>query len=196
MLFTIGYSSFFEVEKLINRLKQDNISTLYDIRTFPYSNAFPQYNKEEIEKNINYKFLGDYVGGLKVKTAVRKGISSLKDLTKDSQIKKGLNFIYKQAKKENIAVMCAEKSPFDCHRFLAVGSLLHFYTDIDVFNIIEEKTLTFEETINWWKSKEKVQNLEISDENLILQRLNKVYKIDNKREEKFPKRIENLKLFN
>ncbi|RMD46265.1 MAG: DUF488 domain-containing protein [Aquificota bacterium] len=196
MLFTIGYSSFFEAEKLLNRLKQENISILYDIRTFPYSNAFPQYNKENLEKQFNYKFLGNFIGGLKIKNLVKKGISNLKDLTKDKDIKRGLNYIYKQAKYKNVAIMCAEKSPLDCHRFLAIGSLLHFYTDLEVFNIIEEKTLSFEETVRWWKEKEKLKELKISNHNLIFQRLNKIYKIDNKREEKFPKKLENLKLFN
>ncbi len=195
MLFTVGYSSFFEVEKLINKLKENDVSILFDIRTFPYSNAFPQYNKENLEKVFKYKFLGDYLGGLKVKTLVRNGISNLKDLTKDIQFKKGLNYIYKLSKENNIALMCAEKFPFDCHRFLAVASLIHFYTDVEVKNIIENNVLSFEETINWWKEKNSIQDLNISDENLIFQRLNKIYKIDNKREEKFPKKVVNLSLF-
>ncbi|RMA97637.1 DUF488 domain-containing protein [Hydrogenothermus marinus] len=196
MLFTVGYSSFFEVEKLINKLKDNNISILIDIRTFPYSNAFPQYNKENLEKVFHYKFLGDYVGGLKIKNRVKEGINSLKDLLTDEKIKKGINYLYKLSKNENIAIMCAEKSPFDCHRFLAVASLLHLYTDLEVKNIIEDKLFSFEETINWWKEKENLKSLNLNTERLLIQRLNKLYKIDNKREEKFPSKIETLKLFN
>ncbi len=200
MLYTIGYSSFFEPEELINRLKAEKISYLFDVRTFPYSNAFPQYNKEDFSKklhsqSINYNFLGDFVGGLIVKNTVRKGINSLKDLIKNEKIKKGLNYLYKKSKTNNIAVMCAEKSPFDCHRFLAVASTLHFYTDAKIKNIIADKTLSFEESIELWKKENKLQSLKLKDEELILQRLIKLYKIDNKREEKFPTKIKNLKLF-
>ena len=200
MLYTIGYSPFFDRNELLNKLKELNISKLYDIRTFAYSNTFPQYNEPEFKKflssyEIKYEFLGNYLGGLTIKEEVRKGIQSLKDLTKNIKIKKGLNFLYKQAKKEDIAIMCAEKSPFDCHRFLAVGFLLYKYANLPVKNIINDKVFTVEETIKNWKIENNLENLNITDENLVFQRLNYIYKTLNKREEKFPKKIENLNLF-
>ncbi len=200
MLYTVGYSPFFETEKLINKLKELNISAVFDIRTFPYSNAFPQYNEPNIKpilkaNKIEYKFLGDYIGGLTIKKEVQKGISNLYDLTRNENIKKGLNYLYKTSKHKNIAIMCAEKSPFDCHRFLAVSALLKFYANLEVLNIIEDKVLNFRETIDNWKIEQNLTSLKIDDEKLIFQRLNYIYKTLNKREEKIVKKAENLSLF-
>ncbi|RUM46327.1 MAG: hypothetical protein DSY47_08385 [Hydrogenothermus sp.] len=200
MLYTIGYSPFFEVEKLTNKLKELDISTVFDIRTFPYSNTFPQYNEPNFKpylkkQSIEYKFLGDYVGGLIVKKEVQKGINSLYDLTRNPKIKKGLNFLYKVSKNKNAVIMCAEKSPFDCHRFLAIGALLHFYTDLKVYNIIENSVFEFGQTVKKWKNEQNLENFNINDEKLIFQRLNYIYKQLNKREEKVVPQAKNLSLF-
>ena len=174
-------------------LKKENISILFDIRTFPYSNAFPQYNEPNIKPilksvGITYKFLGNYIGGLEIKNEVKKGISSIKDIIKNEKIRKGVNYLYKQSKNNNVAIMCAEKSPFDCHRFLAIGSLLHFYSDIEVKNIIEDKILSFNNTIDHWKSENGLETLNVKNKELILQRLDYIYRLKDKREEKFPDR--------
>lgn len=200
MLYTIGYSPFFEVEKLTNKLKELDIFAVFDIRTFPYSNAFPQYDEPYFKpylkkQNIKYKFLGDYVGGLIVKKEVQKGVNCLYDLTKNPKIKKGLNFLYKVSKNKNTVIMCAEKSPFDCHRFLAIGALLHFYTNLKVYNILENSVSEFGETIKTWKNEQKLENFNINDEKLVFQRLNYIYNQLNKREEKVVSKEKNLSLF-
>ena len=202
MLYTIGYSSFYEEEKLIETIKKLGIKSIYDVRTFPYSNAFPQYNQPTFSKKlkdhkIDYQFLGENLGGLIVKREVRKGIKTLKDLTRNPLIKQGLNFLYKKAKNENIAIMCAEKSPFDCHRFLAIGATLYFYADTPVLNIVENKVFSVEESINNWKTENNLLNLSLEPEKLVLERLVHLYKNLNKREEKFPEKskVKNLSLF-
>ncbi len=195
MLFTIGYSPFFEIESFIDTLKKSNINFLIDIRTFSYSKTFPVYDYENLnqtlkKENIKHTFLGDYIGGLTVKKRVREGVSKLEDLLDVQKFREGMNKLFKISKENKVAVMCAEKDPMDCHRFLAVGSLMEKVAKVEVFNIVGENIESFSDTINRWKNENNLELLEYSNEKIILERLILLYKLQNKKEEreiKFPK---------
>ncbi len=195
MLFTIGYSPFFEIEPFVDTLKKNKIEFLIDVRTFPYSKTFPIYDYERLNKrlkkeNIKHSFLGDYIGGLVVKSRVKKGISKVEDLLDDKNFKDGMNKLYKILKSYRTAVMCAEKDPMNCHRFLAIGYLMENIAKIKVVNLIQDKKETFEETLYRWISENNLQTLNYTKEQIIKERLNLLYKIQNKKEEreiKFPK---------
>ncbi len=199
VLYTVGYSDFFEGEKLINRLKELDIKHLVDIRTFPYSKTFPQYDEPVFKKalfkeGIKHSFLGDYIGGLSFKNHFRKGVSSVFDVLKDKKIKEGLNNLYKIAKKETTVIMCAEKEPFNCHR-LAVSFLFKEKASFEVKHIYSDCIESFEENIERFKSENSISDLDISEESLIKERLELLYRYKNKREERFPEEKRNLKLF-
>ncbi|NPA53958.1 MAG: DUF488 domain-containing protein [Aquificae bacterium] len=199
VLYTVGYSDFFEEEKLINRLKNLGIKHVVDVRTFPYSKTFPQYDEAVFKKSlskeeIRHSFLGDYIGGLTFKNHFKEGVSSLFDLLEDTNIKEGLNKLYKIAKKEKTVIMCAEKEPFNCHR-LAISFLFKEKTPFEVVHIFSDKEETYTENINRFKEEHNLQNLDISDESLIKERLELLYRFKNKREEKFPEEKKNLELF-
>ncbi|MET0017644.1 DUF488 family protein, partial [Oscillibacter sp.] len=49
MLFTIGYTAF-QIEDFIDTLKQNKIKALVDVRSTPYSEHYPDYNKENLER--------------------------------------------------------------------------------------------------------------------------------------------------
>ncbi len=199
MLFTIGYSGFFHQQDFIDILKKNNIDLLIDIRTFPYSSTFPQYDetplKEALKKHkIGHLFLGDNLGGLKVKTLVKQGISSSEELLQDSDFKEGMRKLYLLSRKKNICIMCAEKEPFNCHR-LYVSFLFFKKVGEDVINLFPDKTETLRQTINRFKKEHKLDKINIDDEKLISERFKLLYKIQNKREERFPEKMENFKLF-
>jgi uncharacterized protein (DUF488 family) len=169
ILYTVGYSDFFEKKELIYRLKELNIKHLVDIRTFPFSKTFPQYDepsfKKELEKEgINHTFLGENIGGLIFKNHFKEGVVSIFDLLKDKKIKDGLNALYKIAKKEKTIIMCAEKEPFNCHR-IAISFLFREKVKAKVINIFSNREETFEETLKRFKTENKLSSLSISDEN-------------------------------
>ncbi len=201
VLYTIGYSEYFEGEGLINRLKELNIEYLVDVRTFPYSKTFPYYDepilKKELAKvGIKHQFLGDYVGGLTVKTKVREGIKTVKDLLEVEQFKNGMNKLYKIIKSSKTAIMCAEKDPMNCHRFLGIGYLMETEAGVKVVNVIGSKEEDIDQTINRFKKENKLENLNFSNEQIIKERLNLLYKIQNKKEEReLPKIGANKTLF-
>ncbi len=199
MLFTIGYSGFYKIEDFIKLLKNNNINLLVDIRTFPYSKTFPQYDEKTLKQtlnryNIDHLFLGEYLGGLKVKTLVKNGVSSAEDLLEDKDFKEGMRTLYKLTRKNSVCIMCAEKEPFNCHR-LYVSYLFSKRTQEEVINIFPDKVENLKQTINRFKKENNLDKINIDDEKLISERFKLLYKIQNKREERFPEKLENLKLF-
>ena len=199
MLFTIGYSDFFELDKFIDTLKKNSIDILIDIRTFPYSSTFPQYDENNLKNSlkshsIEHLFLGDYIGGLKIKTLVKKGVSKAEDLLNDEEFKIGMRKLYTLSRNKNVCVMCAEKEPFDCHR-LYVSYLFHKRTGEEVVNLFSNKSETLSQTINRFKKQHKLDNINIDDEKLIAERFKLLYKIQNKREERYPETFKNFSLF-
>ena len=199
VLYTLGYSDFFEEERLINRLKKLDIECVVDVRTFPYSKTFPQYDEPVFKKRLNKEgiehfFLGDYIGGLIFKNHFKKGINSIFDLLEDEKIKTGMNRLYKIAKDKKTVIMCAEKEPFNCHR-LAISFLFKEKTPFDVVHIFSDREESFEENISRFKEENNLKKLDINNERLIKERLELLYKYQNKREEKFPEEMKNLELF-
>lgn len=199
ILYTLGYSDFFEEERLINRLKKLGIECVVDVRTFPYSKTFPQYDEPVFKKRLNKEgiehfFLGDYIGGLIFKNHFKKGINSIFDLLEDEKIKTGLNKLYKIAREKKTVIMCAEKEPVNCHR-LAISFLFKEKTPFEVVHIFSDREESFEKTISCFKEENNLKKLDINNERLIKERLELLYKYQNKREEKFPEEMKNLELF-
>jgi uncharacterized protein (DUF488 family) len=63
---TIGHS-IYEVDDFIKLLQNNNINTIVDVRSTPYSKFASQYNKDSIkqylkENKICYIFMGDLLG--------------------------------------------------------------------------------------------------------------------------------------
>lgn len=125
VIFTIGYSSF-SLEVFINTLKKYKITAVADVRSQPYSQFKPEFNRDSIKgelskNNIAYVFLGEECGARvdDPKCFINGKVNY--DLVAQSQkFKKGLERIKKGMEKFNIVVMCAEKDPITCHRTILV----------------------------------------------------------------------------
>ena len=50
-IYTIGYSGF-EINDFINMLQTNNINSLIDVRSSPYSKIYTDYNREELQKRL------------------------------------------------------------------------------------------------------------------------------------------------
>ncbi|WP_373027523.1 DUF488 family protein, partial [Sulfurimonas sp.] len=48
-IYTIGHS-IYEIEDFVELLKQNQINTIVDVRSTPYSKFAPQYNRETLKK--------------------------------------------------------------------------------------------------------------------------------------------------
>jgi len=128
-IYTIGHSSH-SIEGFITILKQHNITKLCDVRSTPYSRRYPQYNRETLEQelnknNISYRYLGGELGARnKDAKSYMHGKIEFDCLVKNDTFKKGILLLMDEMKNNQIAIMCAEKDPIECHRSILVARYL------------------------------------------------------------------------
>lgn len=142
-VYTIGHGTR-KADDFLSLLKKFNIKYLLDVRSRPYSRFNPQYNKQQLqsflqEHGITYVFMGDTLGGrpddpdcydvhgrisydvLKEKKYFREGIARVR-----TALEKDLD----------IALMCSERKPEECHRSRLIGQVL-FSEGIELRHIDE-----------------------------------------------------------
>jgi len=150
-LYTIGHS-IYEPQDFVSLLKKNNINTIVDVRSTPYSRFASQYNREILkhylkENKICYIFMGDLLGARyedenllfddgKVNFKKVQEIKSFQDGV--TRLDKGITKGY------NISLMCSEKEAFDCHRFGLISEFLN-KIEIDVKHIYPDKVVSQEE---------------------------------------------------
>jgi uncharacterized protein (DUF488 family) len=139
-IYTIGHSNIL-VSKLIDLLKQHDIRILVDVRSSPYSQHFPQFNRENLEKSVTeaglqYKFAGEYLGGRPKDPSCYKNHQvpdgkaeylQLVDyptvMTKD-WFQKGIQRLLELSQEGKTAILCSEENPAHCHRHHLIGKHL------------------------------------------------------------------------
>ncbi len=110
-LYTIGHSNH-TIPRLIEFLHKHEIGLVVDVRRYPTSRHNPQFNRpglaRELQiKGIDYKFMGDKLGGkddlekVKARPEFSQGIEELTVLA---------------ARDKRLAILCAEEDPHRCHR--------------------------------------------------------------------------------
>jgi uncharacterized protein (DUF488 family) len=126
IIWTIGHSTR-TLEELIEMLRSFEIEVLADIRSFPGSRKFPQFNKENLqismpEKGIGYVHIKKLGGRRKINhdsknTAWRHlAFRSYADYMETEDFKEGITELEKIAKKQRTAYMCSEAVWWRCHR--------------------------------------------------------------------------------
>jgi uncharacterized protein (DUF488 family) len=141
-LFTIG-CSIHTPENFLSLLKNNNINVVADVRSTPFSKHTPQFNQDILrdflaEKKINYIHFGDEFGAKrKEKEVYIDGKVDFKKVVKLPVFLKGVERIEKGMQKDyNIALLCTEKNPLDCHRFLLVSKALNNLLNINISHIL------------------------------------------------------------
>jgi len=130
--FTVGHSNH-QFDKFIELLKKNNIDVLVDVRSSPYSQYVPQFNKELLEKDlknngVRYVFLGEGLGARHTNPDLcfeDKGVPDFRLVRNMDVFKRDLMELINLIKQgHNVSIMCSEKDPFDCHRFVLVSYAL------------------------------------------------------------------------
>ena len=147
-IFTIGHSTR-ELSEVISVLQVHGIKTLADIRAFPMSRRLPHFNREVLEEElpkagIQYVWLRDLGGRRKRQTKDSPNIALRNDsfrnyadymLTKEFE--HGIEQLLQIGGRGPVAIMCAERVYFRCHRMLVSDYLsVHGH---EVLHIDDEK---------------------------------------------------------
>jgi uncharacterized protein (DUF488 family) len=125
-VFTIGHSTH-SIERFLELLKSAGIGVVSDVRSRPYSRVNPQFNRETLqsalrERGIKYVFLGNELGARSDdQSCYLNGQVQYERLAESTLFKQGIDRIEDGARKYQVALMCAEKEPLDCHRTILVA---------------------------------------------------------------------------
>ncbi len=128
-ILTIGHSNH-AFEAFLALLRGAQVAAVADVRSSPFSRRFPQFNRNRLEQalpqaGIAYLFLGEALGGRpKDASCYPDGVMDYEKRAKSAEFAKGLDRLLEDAEKYRVAVMCAERDPLDCHRFLLVARAL------------------------------------------------------------------------
>lgn len=126
MLFTIGHSNH-DIETFIELLKRNGVTALADVRSHPYSRYLAHFSKDALkvalsDAGIAYTFLGKEFGARSPNPACYKNGKVQYDLlAQQPEFSQGIERVREGMRKFNIAFMCAEKDPAECHRALLVA---------------------------------------------------------------------------
>lgn len=133
VVLTIGHSTR-SLKELIGLLHAHRIGRVVDVRTIPRSRRNPQFNKETLPAalraaRIKYRH-SPKLGGLRHarsdstnKAWRNASFRGFADYMQTEEFEAGIEKLAELAKKERLALMCAEAVPWRCHRSLIADAM-------------------------------------------------------------------------
>jgi uncharacterized protein (DUF488 family) len=146
-IWTVGHSTR-SGEEFVEILKAHDVEVLVDVRTFPGSRRYPQFNKGELEGSLNKNQI-EYkheprLGGRRTprpdshNTAWNNAqFRGYADHMETEDFKSGVQDLLELSASARVAVMCAEAVWWRCHRSLIADYLKA--EGHEVVHIIDEK---------------------------------------------------------
>lgn len=152
--YTIGHSTR-SIEEFVSLLGQYGIGILVDVRAFPSSSKFPQFNKENLKTSLAYSgiayyWLGKELGGCRKKSEglgdkspntgwQTGGFRVYADYMHSKPFKEGIQKLIELGREKKTAFMCAERFYWRCHRRLISDYLLSL--GHEVWHIVDTDSL-------------------------------------------------------
>ena len=149
-LYTIGHSNR-SLEEFLDLLDETGVNSLVDVRTYPHSKRFPHFNEDSLRQAIEqagkvYHWVGRQLGGNRQVTvgsphvALKdEGLQAYADYMGTDNFQVAAMQLINMASHERVAVMCAERSPENCHRSLIADYLvlqgvrvMHLISEVEV----------------------------------------------------------------
>jgi uncharacterized protein (DUF488 family) len=149
-LWTIGHSTR-TIDEFISLLKENKIKLLADVREWPGSKRYPQFNKEALAESltahgISYEHFSELGGKRKAKpdsrnTAWRNAsFRGYADYMETEQFQNGIENLLDVAEETGpTAIMCAEAVWWRCHRSLIADYLK--VRNVEVLHILGENKI-------------------------------------------------------
>jgi uncharacterized protein (DUF488 family) len=145
MILTVGHSNH-ALGRFLQILQANQVTTVADIRSVPYSGFNPQFGREALkpsleEAGINYVFLGDHLGAHPQDPACYKNKKvQYKLMAKTPLFREGLKRVVSGSEHYRLALLCSEKDPLKCHRSVLISRELEAL-GTDVSHILDDGTL-------------------------------------------------------
>jgi uncharacterized protein (DUF488 family) len=122
---TIGHSNH-PIENFVELLRAHAVDAIVDVRSHPYSRFNPQFSQKRLAASLEsagvaYLFLGRELGARSDDPAtIVDGKVDYGRLAKTARFAEGIERVVAAASRARVALMCAERDPFDCHRAILV----------------------------------------------------------------------------
>jgi uncharacterized protein (DUF488 family) len=135
-IYTVGYATR-TLDVFLHILKQHQVDVVADVRSVPYSQYHPEFNRENLRAELNrrrmrYVFLGDHCGARSTdRNCFRNGKVNFSLLAGTPAFQTGLERLVNGAQTYRVALMCAELDPIACHRGILICKHLKQSLDID-----------------------------------------------------------------
>lgn len=149
-LYTIGHSNHLLTD-FLNLLLKYGIDCIVDVRSIPASKYSPQFNKETLQGflrsyNMDYQFFGYELGARRNDSFNELGYVDFELTVQTALFQEGVHKLTPLLEKKNIALMCSEADPLECHRFSLVGRYYH-EEGLDVNHILKDATISSHEAL-------------------------------------------------
>ena len=127
-------------------LRSNEVTDLVDVRSFPSSRKFPQWNQSAIEEalpaDIGYRWIRGLGGRRHTPAGVAspngawrvKAFRDYADYMATAEFSSGLAELVRVANESVPAIMCSEALPWRCHRRLITDALI--VAEVEVFDIM------------------------------------------------------------
>jgi uncharacterized protein (DUF488 family) len=128
-LYTIGHSNH-SLTRFLELLSGAGIAAIADVRSQPVSRFAPQFNKDALIRaleagGIAYAYMGRELGGRpKDAGLLTGGKPDYEKMARADAFRDGLARLAAESATHRLAILCAERDPTDCHRFLLVARAL------------------------------------------------------------------------
>lgn len=144
-IFTIGHSTR-EFDEVLAMLRKNGVTELVDVRSFPSSRKFPQWNQpaiaDALPADIRYRWIQELGGRRHAPAGVAspngawrvKAFRDYADYMATEGFRSGLAELLQVADQSIPAIMCSEAVPWRCHRRLITDALI--VAGVEVFDIM------------------------------------------------------------
>ena len=135
LIYTIGHSTH-PIEELLALLSQHEILALVDVRSYPASKRWPQFNREDLQRaferaGIEYRWMKSLGGRRHSKEATSPHVAwqipafrAYADYADTNDFRAGLEELIALARNQRTAYMCSEGLWWRCHRRIISDHLL------------------------------------------------------------------------
>ena len=128
-IYTIGHGNR-PLEELTALLHGSGVTCLFDVRAHPGSRKHPHFGREALERSlpeaaIDYVWEGKALGGRRRPRPDSPHVSlrndsfrAYADHMQSTLFAEGIERLAARAAAERVAIMCAERLPWQCHRYM------------------------------------------------------------------------------